>query len=120
MRRIQNLLGNAFHYSPHGSAVFARLCLRRGMRGLAVIEVEDEGPGVPADSRKDVFEPFMRLEGSAGSGQGLGLYIVRCLAEAHDGKVWVESGAAGGARFCVRAARAARRRAGRQEPLLLG
>ena len=100
-RVLQNLLGNAFQYAPKGSPVYARLRLPRGNRKQAIIEVEDEGPGVPESARREIFEPFVRLEGTAGSGQGLGLYIVRCLVEAHEGKVWVQPGSTGGARFSV-------------------
>lgn len=100
-RVLQNLLGNAFQYAPKGSPVYARLRLPRGNRKQAIIEVEDEGPGVPESARREPFEPFVRLEGTAGSGQGLGLYIVRCLVEAHEGKVWVQPGSTGGARFSV-------------------
>ncbi len=100
-RILQNLLGNAFQYSPRGSSVFARLRLSsKGADGV-VIEVEDEGGGVAVEDREKVFEPFLRLEDSRGSGQGLGLHIVKRFTEAHGGRVWIESGESGGARFCV-------------------
>jgi signal transduction histidine kinase len=99
-RIVQNLLGNAFQYTPRGSNVSARIRLDSANPAQAVLEVEDEGPGVPAAQREEVFRPFVRL-GGQGSGQGLGLYIVSCLAEAHGGHAWVEEGVSGGARFCV-------------------
>jgi signal transduction histidine kinase len=101
-RILENLLSNAFKYSPRGTSVLARLSVvANGAKRNAVIEVEDEGSGVPPADRDRVFEPFVRLESRGGLGQGLGLHIVRSLVEAHKGRVWVEDGAATGARFCV-------------------
>jgi len=100
-RILQNLLGNAFQYSPRGTSVLARLCLSRSGANEVVIEVEDEGSGVPEADRENVFEPFVRLDAGSGNGQGLGLHIVRRFTEAHGGRAWVEDGERGGARFCV-------------------
>jgi two-component system clock-associated histidine kinase SasA len=99
-RVIQNLLNNAFQYSPGGTSVLARLSVPTVNHGFAVIAVEDEGPGIPVDARREVFEPFLRLEGSRGAGHGLGLYVVEQLVKAHGGEAWVETAASGGARFC--------------------
>jgi two-component system sensor histidine kinase KdpD len=98
-RIVQNLIGNARQYSPSGSTIAVRLRLSNSRQ--AVFEVEDEGPGIPKGQRRKIFEPFYRIKDSVGHGQGLGLFIVRALAEAHGGSVWVEDGASGGARFCV-------------------
>ncbi len=100
-RMLENLLNNAFKYSPRSSTVLARLRMPDGDGSEAVVEVEDEGPGIPKDMRAVVFQPFVRLAGASGGGQGLGLHIVRSLAQAHGGRAWVEEGAAGGARFCI-------------------
>jgi signal transduction histidine kinase len=100
-RIIQNLLNNAFQYAPNGTSVLARLNLAPRDKGFVLIEVEDEGPGVPESARREIFEPFLRLEGSHGIGQGLGLYIVQQLANAHGGAAWAETAPSGGARFCV-------------------
>jgi two-component system OmpR family sensor kinase len=99
-RILQNLLRNAFQYSPVGTIVTLRLRLHLD-KPSAVMEVEDQGPGVPESAREDVFKRFRRLNASDGYGHGLGLYIVRSLAEAHGGFAWVETGSLGGARFCV-------------------
>jgi signal transduction histidine kinase len=100
-RIIQNLLNNAFQYSPGGTSVLAKLSVAATHKGFAVIEVEDEGPGIPANARREIFQAFLRLEGSRGVGHGLGLYIVEELVRAHGGEVWVETASSGGARFCV-------------------
>jgi signal transduction histidine kinase len=55
--------------------------------GEAVLAVEDTGPGIPADLRDRVFEPFFRILGSHQSGNGLGLAIVRSAAQALGGRV---------------------------------
>ncbi|HLG12640.1 MAG TPA: HAMP domain-containing sensor histidine kinase [Dehalococcoidia bacterium] len=98
-RIVQNLIGNACQYSPSGTTIAVRLRLLG--RRQAVLEVDDEGVGIPKALRRKIFEPFYRIKDSVGHGQGLGLYIVRALAEAHGGSVWVEEAGAGGARFCV-------------------
>jgi signal transduction histidine kinase len=97
-RILQNLLFNAMQYSPKGTSISVRLSVTGAEEAL--IEVEDEGPGVPEASRDEIFAPFMRLERSWNSGQGLGLHIVRSFAIAHHGRAWVEDGTVG-ARFCV-------------------
>jgi len=66
--------------------------------------VEDQGAGIPADERIRIWEPFHRLERDANSaiaGSGIGLALVRNLAVAHGGRVYVEDGATGGSRFTV-------------------
>ena len=100
-RVIQNLLSNAFQYSPNGTSVLAKLEVSYTNGAFAIMRVEDEGPGIPENARREVFQPFLRLEGSRGVGHGLGLYIVEELVKAHGGEVWVETASAGGAQFCV-------------------
>jgi signal transduction histidine kinase len=63
----------------------------RSRDGRALLEVEDGGPGIPADQRQQLFERFFRLDGARASGSGLGLAIARELAELMDGAVEVES-----------------------------
>ena len=79
-----NLLDNAIRYTPAGGTVTVRL----GLLGETVfVEVEDNGTGVPADERELVFERFYRVLGTGSEGSGLGLPIVREIAELHNGMV---------------------------------
>ncbi len=66
------------------------------------ISVTDNGPGIPADERERIFEPFVRLPRSPPSGTGLGLAIVRRTIESHGGTVTCDSSPTGGARFTLR------------------
>ncbi|MBI3748084.1 MAG: HAMP domain-containing histidine kinase [Chloroflexi bacterium] len=95
------LLDNAIDHAPAGSAV--TVSVRREDRRVAVI-VEDEGPGVAADEREAIFEPFS--SGSAGrdrrrGGTGLGLSIARRIVDAHGGSIEVSQVGGRGARFTV-------------------
>ena len=82
---LLNLIENATRYSPPGEGVLIRL---RDAAGIAVIEVTDHGPGIPAAEREQVFERFYRSanEGSGGTA-GLGLSIVQAIVELHGGVV---------------------------------
>ncbi|MDQ2910653.1 MAG: HAMP domain-containing histidine kinase [Actinomycetota bacterium] len=82
------LVENALRHTPPGTSVRIRPSLRDGR---AVLEVEDEGPGIPADQRDQLFERFYRLDGTRASGSGLGLAIARELAELMDGAIRIES-----------------------------
>jgi two-component system sensor histidine kinase RstB len=69
---------------------------------LAVLEVEDDGPGIPEQDRERIFKPFARLVESRqrkSGGYGLGLSIVQRIAEWHGGRVSVHQGESGGALF---------------------
>lgn len=93
---IDNLLGNAIKFSPAASEVAVTL-RREGAR--ACLRVLDRGPGVPTSEREAIFEPFHRVALDR-PGKGLGLAIVRDVAERHGGRVWVEDREGGGAAFC--------------------
>lgn len=73
---------------------------RRGDAGAVIIEVEDDGPGVPEDVRGKIFEPFFSTK-PAGQGTGLGLSVTYGIIKDHGGEVWVEDAPGGGARFVV-------------------
>jgi signal transduction histidine kinase len=83
-RLVLNLLENAVKHTPRGTAV--RASVTQG-NGRVMLKVEDDGPGIPADLRDRVFERFVRGEGDRGGSFGLGLSIVRAVAESHGGTV---------------------------------
>jgi two-component system, OmpR family, sensor kinase len=100
-----NLLENALRHTPAGTEIRVSTRLEQG--GEALLVVEDDGPGVPEHLRETLFERFVRGAGDRGGSFGLGLAIVRAVAETHGGSVVVEptgerDGAAYGARFIVR------------------
>jgi signal transduction histidine kinase len=97
-RLALNLLENALRHTPPGTTVRARAA-RDG--GEAVLVIEDEGPGIPEAMRDRIFDRFVRGAGDRGGSFGLGLAIVRAVAEQHGGSVTVED-ARPGARFIVR------------------
>jgi signal transduction histidine kinase len=82
------LLENALLHTPAGTAV--RITARSD-GGRAVLEVEDEGPGIPADQQEQLFERFFRLDGTRASGSGLGLAIAKELAELMNGSIEIAS-----------------------------
>lgn len=89
---IGNLVENAIEYTPRGG----RITLRCGRDERWVrLEVEDNGPGIPAEERRRVFERFHRAPGTPGSGSGLGLAIVSEIAQAHDATVDITQPAGG-------------------------
>ena len=101
-RLIRNLLENARRYST-GDVNLELAKLRVGSRTLAVITVHDRGPGVPAAQRVRIFEPFYRLPGASerDGGVGLGLALVKSIAQRHGGTVRCEARPGGGASFIV-------------------
>ena len=103
-RLIRNLLENA---RRHGAGTAVDISVRHINPGGTEIRVCDGGPGVPAAERERIFEPFYRpssgtREGSGGSGgYGLGLSLVRTIAQRHGGDVSYAAGSLGGACFVV-------------------
>jgi len=97
-RLVLNLIENAYLHTPAGTPVV--VSVRRSGANL-VLEVADRGPGVPAEMRRHVFERFTREGGDSGSGSGLGLSIVRAVADSHGGTVGVRDAEGGGAAFTV-------------------
>jgi signal transduction histidine kinase len=102
-RMILNLLDNAARHTPEGATIELRLS-RQG--DDAVVEVADDGPGIPQTMRTQIFDRFVRGEGPAdtarGTGTGLGLAIVSAVAASHGGTVEVTDSASGGALFRAR------------------
>jgi signal transduction histidine kinase len=97
---LTNLVSNAIKYSPDGGAV--RVSLSHS-GSSAVLSVSDSGVGIAAADLPYIFEPFRRSGASRHQvpGAGLGLFVVRRIAEAHGGKVEVESKPGVGTTFRV-------------------
>ena len=94
---VENLVDNAVRYTPQGSITVRTY----RAAGDAVFEVEDTGPGIPAAERERVFDRFYRGSEATEGGSGLGLSIVRRIAERHRGKVELAS-ASGASGLLVR------------------
>jgi heavy metal sensor kinase len=92
---LMNLVDNAIKYAPEGS----RVLIAAGRRpGGAFIEVQDEGPGIPPEHRDRIFERFYRVDNGRSremGGTGLGLSLVKWTAEAHGGRVELDTGDGG-------------------------
>lgn len=87
---VRNLIDNALRYTPPGG----RICVMTGTGADgAQLTVEDDGPGIPESERERVFERFHRLSGQKATGSGLGLSIVRRVADAHGARVAIATGA---------------------------
>ncbi|TWO72542.1 sensor histidine kinase [Caenimonas sedimenti] len=89
---LSNLADNAVKYGAEGGVVTIR-CGRRD--GHAFLEVEDDGPGVPAAELPRILERFYRVQGSPGEGNGLGLAIAEEIARVHHGHLQLQPGAGG-------------------------
>ena len=89
---VVNLVDNALKYAPDGKEIV----VRASSEGDSVrVDVVDHGPGVPTDERQRIFERFVRLTARTGEsqvrGSGIGLALVKHIAESHGGRAWVAS-----------------------------
>lgn len=107
-RLLRNLLENALKYAHSPGAqdsVLLSVSQSKAPNGqaMAIIWVDDRGPGVPAAERERIFEPFYRMRGASekDGGVGLGLALVKSIAQRHGGTVHCEDRPGGGARFVV-------------------
>jgi two-component system, OmpR family, sensor histidine kinase ChvG len=102
---FRNLIDNARSFSPEGGSVTVAVDVPRGKDGHIVrATVEDEGPGIPSENLETVFERFytQRPKGAAfGGNSGLGLSIARQIVTAHEGRIYAQNRAEGGARLIV-------------------
>jgi two-component system sensor histidine kinase QseC len=87
-----NLVGNAIRYTPRGSHI--HVDVRRHASGF-LIEVNDDGPGIPVEHREHVFDRFFRVAHSDQPGTGLGLTICRRIVELHNASIELDDGAGG-------------------------
>lgn len=100
-RIIVNLLDNAVKYGPDGQTVSVDI---RCNGGAVRLTVADQGPGVPAADRDNVWKPYRRLERDIEAttpGTGIGLSLVAQLVSLHHGRAWIEDEAGGGTRVVV-------------------
>jgi signal transduction histidine kinase len=94
---LVNLLDNAAKYSGESKSIAVR---SYASAGAAVVEVEDHGIGIPPNEQARIFERFYRVGNAvAKGGYGLGLYLVRHIMDAHDGKIELDSEPQRGSRF---------------------
>jgi two-component system phosphate regulon sensor histidine kinase PhoR len=96
---LMNLLDNALKYAKEGKKVTVDV---RAVKSDIEVRVSDKGPGIPSQERRRIFERFVR--GSAGTekqirGSGIGLALVKHIAESHGGRAWVESEPGQGSTF---------------------
>ena len=97
---INNLLGNAFKFTPAGGVIAVEV--RSGADSFAIV-VSDNGIGIPRDHLPHVFDRFYQVDGPrAREGIGIGLAIVKELVELHHGQIHVESGEGTGTQFFIR------------------
>jgi two-component system osmolarity sensor histidine kinase EnvZ len=98
-RCLTNLIDNATRYAEHVS-------VRAGRRDDSVdITIEDDGPGIPEESREDVFKPFFRIDESRNPGTGgvgLGMTIARDVVQGHGGDIELDESPIGGLRARIR------------------
>jgi len=83
---LSNLIDNAIRYTPAEHSITVKVSMNE-QQALAIIEVEDNGPGIPVAEREHVFERFYRILGSNVQGSGLGLAIVREIAQQHGAQI---------------------------------
>jgi two-component system osmolarity sensor histidine kinase EnvZ len=98
-RLMSNVIGNAFRY-----AKTVEVNATHG-RGSLLVTIDDDGPGIPADRREDVFKPFVRLDEARNldaSGTGLGLSIARDIARSHGGDITLDDSPLGGLRAVIK------------------
>jgi signal transduction histidine kinase len=103
-RALLNLVSNALKYADDGRWIGLTVSREQGRDGQVLVSVTDRGRGIPADEMAHVFEPFYRGRFALNQqihGNGLGLSLVKRIAEAHGGRVTVKSAPGQGAAFTI-------------------
>jgi len=98
---LANLIHNAIKFSPAGATVVVRV---RDETENVIVEVEDNGPGIPPEDRNRIFERFYKVDRARSRGRGgtgLGLAIARHIVDRHRGHIWVQSTEGTGSTFFV-------------------
>ena len=93
---LANLITNALKFTPRGGKIVVR---GRRLSDAIGLSVCDTGCGIAPDTLETVFERFWQVGKNDRRGLGLGLYISRCIVEAHGGRIWVESQPGAGSEF---------------------
>ena len=94
---LANCISNSIKFTPPRGRVTIR-----GERSGSELRfcISDTGPGIPAESLEAIFERFWQVGKNSRTGLGLGLYLSRCIVEAHGGRIWAESKPGNGAKVC--------------------
>jgi signal transduction histidine kinase len=95
---LEHLVENAVKYAPPGSTITIDWRL---VEGVVRLGVSDEGPGIPAEWRERIFEPYARRDTHTARGSGIGLYAAKRLGESMGARLWCEPAEPTGARFVV-------------------
>lgn len=85
---LANLISNSLKFTPRGGTI--RVEAERGASELRCA-VHDTGSGIPSEMLEAIFQRFWQVQANDRRGVGLGLYITRCIVEAHHGRIWAES-----------------------------
>ncbi len=105
LRVLINLLDNALRHTPSGGQIIIGADRQQDdLDHVVRVRVEDTGPGIPPEERSRIFDKFVQLDPQrilrGHKGTGLGLAYCKLVVEAHNGHIWVQEGAVGGAAFC--------------------
>ncbi len=93
---LANGISNSIKFTPQGG----RITIRSARSGSELrFCISDTGPGIPAESLEAIFERFWQVGKNARTGLGLGLYLSRCIVEAHGGRIWAQSAPGNGAQI---------------------
>jgi signal transduction histidine kinase len=93
---VGNIVGNAIKFTPPNGSVRLQASL---VEGQVVVEVDDTGPGIPANDIPHLFDNFWQARKNDHRGVGLGLAIAKGVVEAHGGQIWCESTVGAGTKF---------------------
>ena len=95
-RIVENLIVNAARHTPAGTTIWVRVT---DQPDGVLLEIDDDGPGVPAQDRELIFRPFQHGDHTLST--GIGLALVAHIAALHGGRAWVQDRPGGGAAFRV-------------------